>query len=110
MLRNHHKIQYKPDCVCFQLTSALHAEDVSPPVNRQADRPRQLQLVLQETPHLLGVENITEHPDLHPPPLDVGIARRQPGAPDRAAQSPPHLQGGEVTGLDGLSLLFSDIL
>lgn len=74
---------------------ALHAEDVSLPVHPKANRSRQLQLVLQETPHLLRIENITEHPDLRPPSLDVGVACRQPAALDRAAQSPPHLQGGD---------------
>lgn len=54
----------------------LHAEDVVQPVNRQADPPRQLQLVLQETPHLLRVDHVTEHPDLRPLPLDVGVTRR----------------------------------
>lgn len=69
----------------------LHAEDVSLPVDRQDDRPRQLQLGLQETSHLLGVEHVAEHPDLRPVPLDVGVARGHPGSAHRPAQSPPHL-------------------
>lgn len=69
----------------------LHAEDVSQPADRQADPPRQLQLVLQETSHLFRVDDVAEHPDLRPLPLDVGVARWQPGAPDRPAQSLPHL-------------------
>lgn len=57
--------------------AALHAEDGSQSVDRQVDPPRQLQLLLQEASHLLGVENVTEHADLRPLPLDVGVARRQ---------------------------------
>ncbi len=75
----------------------LQAEDVSQSVDRQDDPPWQLQLLLQESSHLLRVENVTEHPDLRPLPLDVGVTRRQPGAPDGPAQSPPHLQGGGPT-------------
>lgn len=73
------------------VVSPLHAEDVSQSVNRQADPPRQPQLVLQETSHLLGAEDVAEHPDLRPLPLDVGVARRQSGAPDEPVQSSPHL-------------------
>lgn len=78
---------------CCLSVSRLHAEDVSQSVNRQADPPRQLQLVLQETSHLLRVEDVTEHPDLRPLPLDVGVTRRQPGVPDAVAQRTPHLFG-----------------
>lgn len=72
---------------------SLQAEDDSQFSDRQADRSRQLQLVLQETPHLLREQNVTEHPDLRPLPLDVGVTRRQPGAPDGPAQRAPHLEG-----------------
>lgn len=70
---------------------SLHAEDVSQSVDRQADTPRQLQLLLQEMPHLLRVCNITEHPDLRTVPLDVSVARRQPGSPDGPVQRTPSL-------------------
>lgn len=57
------------------------------------DLPRQPQLVLQEASHLFRLDHVTEHPDLRPLPLDVGVARWQPGAPDGPADGPPHLRG-----------------
>lgn len=71
---------------------SLHAEDVSRSVNRHADPPRQLQLVLQETSHLLGHQNVAEHPDLGLLPLDVSVTAGQlGGAPDAPGQRTPHL-------------------
>lgn len=57
------------------------------------DPARQLQRPLQEEANPLRVQDVAEHPDLRPLPLDVGVAGGEGGASDGAADGAPRLEG-----------------